>query len=113
MGVFLLASCTKQNEAFFKDKQGNTCDTTSISFAQSILPVFQSHCYSCHANGLNFGNVELQTYEQIKFQTAQHDLIQVINHASGFSPMPLGEPKLSDCDIAKITAWMNAGLPNN
>lgn len=117
IGIFIIivgvVSCTKQNEEFFIDKSVNICDTSNIKFSQSVFPIIQAHCFICHANGVNLGNVVLENYSQIKFQAVESDLLQVINHTSGFSQMPLGAPKLSACDIAKITAWVKQGAPNN
>jgi hypothetical protein len=36
-----------------------------------------------------------------------------INHSSGYQAMPQNLPKLSDCNLAKIAAWKNAGMPDN
>ena len=40
-------------------------------------------------------------------------VLPAIKHANGVPPMPNGMPKLNDCDIAKIEAWINAGMPEN
>jgi cytochrome c553 len=36
-----------------------------------------------------------------------------IEQQPGFDAMPKGASKLSDCDIARIRAWVAAGQPNN
>jgi len=38
-------------------------------------------------------------------------IIGAINHDDGFSPMPKGGSKVSDCDIDKMTQWINDGAP--
>ena len=36
-----------------------------------------------------------------------------INHASGFSRMPKGGGKLTDCEISQLQKWIDNGILNN
>ncbi len=40
-------------------------------------------------------------------------LYGTISHASGYSPMPKGGAKLSNCQIATIKKWVDTGMLNN
>jgi len=40
-------------------------------------------------------------------------LLGAVTHASGYSPMPKNQAQLSDCNIQKITNWINKGALNN
>ena len=108
-----LVSCTKQNEEFYEKQVVSTCDTVNTKFALNVFPIFQANCFSCHANGESQGGISLDTYSKIKFHATSGDLLQVINHVPGFPQMPLNTPKLSKCEIDKITAWVFEGAPNN
>jgi hypothetical protein len=48
----------------------------------------------------------------VKAQATNGNLMGVINHAAGYSPMPKNSPKMDDCTISKIQAWINNGSPN-
>jgi hypothetical protein len=67
----------------------------------------------CHNAASNFGNIKLETYEQVVQRVEDGRLLGAIRHESGFSPMPQGNPKLSDCQIAQIEAWIDEGYPQN
>lgn len=106
----VILACTKENETSL----GNgTCDTLSMSFSTSIQPIFNAYCISCHNPTTFSGGQDLTNYEGAVHATENGKLLGVINHATGFPPMPQGAAKLSDCSIAQITAWINQGMLNN
>jgi hypothetical protein len=70
-------------------------------------------CGSCHSGAGASAGVRLDNYNSIKQVAQSGKLIGVISHAKGFSPMPQGGAKLSDCKIEQVQAWINKGLPNN
>lgn len=112
--ALLFASCKKENEEDLIKQNGSVlCDTADMKYSVNILPVIQSNCYSCHGNGLSEGGISLNSYSDIKIQVENKRLINAITHAPGYSPMPQGLPKLSACDINKISAWINRGAPDN
>jgi mono/diheme cytochrome c family protein len=91
-----------------------TCpDTLNVSFATKIRPLLQAHCFSCHGNGSSDGNVSVNTYDQVMHLAISGRLLGSISHSSGFSPMPLGTDKLSDCNITAIRVWIEEGMQNN
>lgn len=90
-----------------------TCETEDMSFKNDIQPILDNHCLSCHNAGSNLGNVNLTGFDQVKIYIDNGRLIGAITHMNGFSPMPQGNPKLSDCQISKFQAWIDQGLSNN
>lgn len=116
-----LAGCSKSNEeALSTNNPGNTggsanCDTVNMKYSTNVQPIIQANCYSCHGNGNSLGGVSVGTYAQVQrlATNSRGTLIGVITHASGFKPMPQGLPKLSECDINKIKAWIARGALNN
>jgi len=112
--VGIAASCTKKSEDVLKAQQGGgTCDTSNMQYTANVLPILQANCYSCHANGIVNGGVTLDGYSNVAIQVSNGNLVGAITHAPGYVPMPFDGGKLSDCDIAKIQAWINEGAPDN
>jgi hypothetical protein len=93
--------------------QPQQCDTNNVTFSATVAPILAANCYSCHSTAIATSGVVLDTYNGVKKQASNGTLIGVITHAPGFPPMPDGGGKLSDCNIAKIKKWIDAGAPNN
>ncbi len=89
------------------------CVTTNLSYLSDIQPIVQSRCYGCHSAAANLGGITLESYEELKNYIDSGQLEGVINHESGYSPMPKDQPKLPSCEIDKIAAWIADGALNN
>jgi len=90
-----------------------TCNTTSVSYAGFIAPLFSTFCAGCHSGGNPSGGIVLNSYNGVKGVAQNGRLIGAISWSPGFKGMPDGGNKLTDCSIAKIQAWINDGAPNN
>ena len=109
VGLLVYSSCYKDNvETLYPSS--TTCDTTTISFANDIQPILNTNCAlgGCHNKATASGTVELEDYDGAK-SAAQGALLTDINDGS----MPQGGTKLSQCNINKISRWVNMGMPNN
>lgn len=106
-------SCSKANEESLNN--GNTCDTTAVKYSTDIVNILSNNCYSCHGAGSTAGSggIDLSTYSNLKVHADAGHLVGVVTHAPGFTPMPYGKPKLDDCSVNKIVAWVNQGAQNN
>jgi cytochrome c551/c552 len=90
------------------------CDSTNVTYSTTINNIVNSYgCVGCHSGAGASGGVVLNTYTGIKSKVTDGRLMGSINHVAGFSPMPQGGAKMSQCDINKIQAWVAAGAPNN
>lgn len=89
------------------------CTKADMSFQTDILPILEDNCYECHDAANNFGGITLEGHNQLKTYVNNGELLGVIKHESGFSPMPKNATKLLDCEIEKIEAWIIDGAPNN
>ena len=89
------------------------CQTEEMSLVVDILPILEADCMQCHSASANFGNVSLEGFDQLSKYVNDGSLLGVIKHDPGFSPMPKGAPKLLDCEVQKIEAWIQAGALNN
>lgn len=87
------------------------CDTSNVTYSTTIKGLMNSYgCIGCHSGNSASGNVNLDTYDALVLNMPK--LWPAINH-TGPKPMPQGGNKMSDCDIRKVKAWMDAGTPNN
>ena len=93
------------------------CDASAqtATYAAVISPIFDKNCRECHANNVAStlgGGTMLGDYQSIKNYPAA-DLLGSIRRDPGYSAMPKGRDKISECDILRIKAWMDAGQLNN
>ena len=85
----------------------------TVSYTQKVMPVLRQYCYSCHTGSFPSGNQLMGTYTADKTMAQNGKLYGSISHASGYSPMPKGMGKLSNCQLATIKKWIDSGVPNN
>jgi hypothetical protein len=89
----------------------NTCDTSNVTYSQSVAPVFANYCNSCHSGSAPSGNISTDSYTSVKNNISR--IKGAVNHTSGFSPMPQNGNKLSDCDLTRLDIWIRNGMPEN
>lgn len=89
------------------------CEIIDMSYQNDIAPIMEKDCYACHSIEANFANITVEGYENISIYVSNQKLLNSIKHQAGFSPMPKGTPKLLDCEIEKIEAWILQGAKNN
>ncbi len=99
------------------------CDTTStVSFAQDILPIMIHSCggqdASCHNSASTQSGYGLGNYADVLTSYNNNSVfLETITHSATINSsrwMPKGTTaKIDDCSIYKITAWIDAGLPQN
>lgn len=89
------------------------CNTTSVTYSQTILPIINASCKGCHSGTSPDGGISYTNYTEIKESALSGSLMGVVNHANGYVAMPYNQTKLSDCKIEQLTIWVNAGAPNN
>ncbi len=89
------------------------CDTTNVTFSETIWPVIQTYCLACHSGSGAGGGVVLSNYAEVTASANSGKLIGSIRHDQGYSPMPKGGQKLSDCIIREFEIWIENGTPEN
>ncbi len=93
----------------------NPCnDPAPPTYAAVVSPILDARCRGCHGAAFQTrgGGIDLSTYQALT-RLPGNTLLGVIRHEVGFSAMPKGGAKLSDCDIARIKGWVDAGRLNN
>lgn len=115
ISVFFVSSCYYDKEELLYGNPKAPCtDTTSnISYSQYVVPLFTQYCYNCHTGNFPSGNILMGTYTADKAIALNGKLYGSINYSAGFSPMPKGMAKFTNCQIANIKKWIDAGAPNN
>jgi len=91
-------------------------------YTAKVKPIIDANCASCHLGTNHKGGLSLNTRESMLKGgrdgvvlvpgDANSLLIKLIRHegpADDPMPMPANKPKLSDADIATVTAWVKAG----
>lgn len=111
----MLSSCYYDKEELLYGSGNTPCTDTAgaVSYTQKMVPMFQQYCYSCHTGNFPSGNIVMGTYAADKAIGQNGKLYGSINHSPGFSPMPQGMPKMSNCQIAVVKKWIDSGMPNN
>ncbi|MBA4139188.1 MAG: cytochrome c [Segetibacter sp.] len=115
------AGCYYDKEDLVYPRQTTTtttttsCDTTAVKYSVDIKNILSTNCYACHSGtATNGGGFKFDVYPgNLVAKALSGALVGSITHSPGFSPMPKGGGKLSDCDIAKIRTWVRNGAPNN
>ena len=110
--ALLLSSCYYDNYQELYPQQ-DSCDTTNVTFSGYVWPVINSNCTGCHSSSVPSGNVSLSNYNEIVTAAANGSLMGTIRHEAGYSPMPKGGGKLTDCEIKKLEIWIADGTPDN
>lgn len=94
-----------------------TCDTTTVSYAHDIAPIMNASCNTagCHGAGGGTSGLDFTIFLQLQGQATADILLNDINGTLGRGnhAMPKDLPKLAQCDINKITRWVNQGAQNN
>jgi uncharacterized membrane protein len=89
------------------------CDTAQFKYGANIATILSSNCTGCHAGAGASGGIDLSNYNNVKTLAANGRLVGAVTHAPGYSPMPQGAAKLSECQLTQIKKWVAAGALNN
>lgn len=92
-------------------------------YTTKVKPIFDANCARCHSGENHKGGLNIDT--KANLLKGGHDgavivpgdpanslLVKLIRHegpADDPMPMPPNKPKISDADIAVVTAWVKAG----
>ena len=117
LSLIIMNSCYYDNdEDLYKNLQTVTCDTTNVTYSGSVAPLMQSNCVVCHSSTSAGGGYAFDSYDAVSSVLSDglnSRFWGSINQLSGYSPMPQGGNKFTECDLKKIEIWIKAGYPNN
>ena len=115
-----LAACSYKN-----GYEATPCNLPqTVSYKKHVLPILVQNCYRCHRAKdyvvSSSGTFNMEDSTKVKYYANPANglngtsfFVGNIRHDAGFVPMPYDGGKLSDCDIATIKAWVDAGAPSN
>jgi mono/diheme cytochrome c family protein len=109
--LFLIPSCYYDNVEDLYPFEAYACDTTTITYSQTIAPIMAANCNTCHNSANPNGNPPVITsdYTGLSVVAKNGKLWNAVDHVNGGSrDMPQNANKLSDCDLAKINIWIKA-----
>jgi mono/diheme cytochrome c family protein len=110
-----LAAAERLLKARGLDLTGKPAGTSDISFIKDVLPIFASKCRNCHIRNAR-GGFSMATFADLKkgsdagivFNPGKSQgsrLVEVIETGD----MPRAGPKVTAEELAKISAWIDAG----
>ncbi|HEX8506793.1 MAG TPA: c-type cytochrome [Hymenobacter sp.] len=111
----VLAGCAYSQGAVDETPQPCNAAGQTITYSGTISPIFDANCRGCHSSkdaSTLGGSIDFSTHQGIS-RFPSSTLLGSIRHSPGANPMPKLGSKLSDCDINRIKAWIDAGKPNN
>lgn len=88
------------------------CDTAKVTYSLSIIPITIANCNVCHSEILANGGVVTENYIGLNTVAKNGKLWAAVNWTGPYH-MPKDANKLSNCDLAKIKKWIDAGAPDN
>lgn len=105
-----MAACGDDEE---EEPMAMDCMTDGVTYNNDIATILDSNCANttCHNDTDEANGFSVETYFKAAAAAQFNNFLPSINHEDGFSPMPRGSEKLDQCDIDKITAWIDAGFP--
>jgi len=116
-GLLFLNSCKHTPEVVIPDDgNGNNpeppidtllCDSSNVTYPGTVVPILNTYCISCHSAPTPAGALDFNDYGDVAFIAESGQLLGSINHDEGYSPMPEGGDKLSNCEIALVEIWVN------
>lgn len=109
VALVLLTSCYYDSE----EDLYAVCDTTNVTFSGTVHPILEANCSSCHNASVAEAGIITDTHNDLIQHVESGIFWKAINHEPGATPMPYNQPKMQECDLLKIKAWINQGAPNN
>lgn len=109
----ILSGCYYDKEELVYPTGLGSCDTTAVTYTNTVVPILNTNCYTCHKAPAAAGGIVLDNHAALLIQVNNTKLLGDIEHRLGYNPMPKGGAKMQECDIAKIRTWIRAGAPNN
>ncbi|HEV2355635.1 MAG TPA: hypothetical protein VGR89_15410 [Puia sp.] len=108
--LLYFSGCAKRNGV---EAGAGTCDTTAVRYSTQVLSILQNNCYTCHNGPGASSGIDLSNFDAFKGWAGSGYVTADITGAPGHIQMPYGLPRLSECDINTIMAWIHQGMPNN
>jgi len=116
LSITILSGCYYDNEEKLYAEVSTTCDLSNVTFAANVKPILQASCYSCHSNSnaaSSGAGIKLENHADVQNLAKNGNLMGAVKHSNGYSAMPKGGGKLTDCEINQLQKWIDNGTLNN
>lgn len=97
-----------------------TGSAATVSFAKDVLPLLERRCVKRHGGEKTEEGLVLKTYADVMKGSNNGPVINPGNVTDSFlnsqivkGEMPKRQPRLLESEIKIITAWVEAGAPDN
>jgi mono/diheme cytochrome c family protein len=97
-----------------------TVNLAEVSFQTHVLPIFEGHCLKCHGADDPEEGLILESYDDILAGSWNGPVIEPEDVENSYlieqvvtGRMPKEGPRLTPAEIDILTAWVEAGAPNN
>lgn len=111
--LVLLSSCAYDKAEEIAPAPKDCSTPAVVTYGQSVSPILDRNCRSCHNAAQLTAGVNLDDFTTLKRYVDNGIFMGNIKHLPGYKAMPYGGTKLSDCDIALLQKWVDAGAPQN
>ena len=114
--LFILAGVLWLNGCYYDSEDVlYPCNANAVSYAQHIVPILESNCYSCHAGPSPVGGRPFDTYSLLvtTISDPAADFLCRIKWEDGCAKMPPSGSQLEICSITRLEAWIEQGMLNN
>ncbi len=95
-------------------------ETSGVSFAGDVLPIFERRCVKCHGGDRTEEGLVLKSYTDVMTGSWNGPVIEPGSAEGSFlveqivtGEMPKREPRLLPSEIRAISDWIDAGAPDN
>ncbi len=112
-GLFVLVVMTPACSSDSEDEIDPVCNLENVTYSATIAPIMAGSCNSCHSGASATAGIITATYQGLRVIALSGQLVGVVNHDTGFSAMPPGQPKLGQCPRDQIASWVDAGAQAN
>ncbi len=112
MASITFNSCKHTSEEVINPEPGpgqglnGPCDTNNVTYNNTVYPIFQQYCISCHSGTPPQGNLDLTDFQQVAMVAQNGQLVAAIGHTPGISAMPKDGNALDSCYIKQISIWV-------
>jgi cytochrome c5 len=116
LSLFFIPACVYNNEEKLYSDTPSFCNLENVTYSATIKPILQASCYSCHSNANSTekgAGLRLENFADLQIQVKNGRLMGAVRHEKGFSAMPDGGGKLTDCQINQLQKWIDNGRLNN
>ncbi len=107
--MVVFAACSSDSE----DEVEPGCDLENVTYSETIAPIMETHCNSCHSGANPSAGIVTADYEGLREVAMDGSLVRSVNHDPDYSAMPQGQPQLDECPREQIAAWVDDGAQDN